>query len=65
MKTRPPLDLGKLRAPFEFGLSQREPSVVSPFAARRALLRRIEQLVGQLTEIVERGSAVAGDIAHR
>jgi hypothetical protein len=63
--TRPLLDLEKLRASFELGPSQREPTaVVSPVRYAQSLLRRIEQLVGELKEIVERGEAVADDIEH-
>ena len=51
---------GEVRASFEFRPSQREPTaVVSPVRYAQSLLRRIEQLVGQLMEIVERGAAVA------
>ena len=51
---------GEVRASFEFRPSQREPTaVVSPVRYAQSLLRRIEQLVEQLTEIVERGAAVA------
>ena len=65
VETRPLLDLEKLRASFEFGPSQREPTaVVSPARYAQSLLRRIEQLVGELKEIVERGEAVADDIEH-
>jgi hypothetical protein len=65
VETRPLLDLEKLRASFEFGPSQREPTVVvSPVRYAQSLLRRIEQLVGELKEIVERGEAVADDIEH-
>ena len=56
MKTRPLLDLEKLRASFESGPSRREPTiVVSPVRYAQSLLRRIEQLAGELKEIVERG----------
>jgi hypothetical protein len=65
VETRPLLDLEKLRASFEFGPSQREPTaVVSPVRYAQNLLRRIEQLVGELKEIAERGEAVADDIEH-
>ena len=65
VEARPLLDLEKLRASFEFGLSPREPTaVVSHVRYAQSLLRRIEQLVGELKEIVEHGEAVAGDIAH-
>jgi hypothetical protein len=65
VETRPLLDLEKLRASFEFGPSQREPTaVVSPVRYAQSLLRRIEQLVGELKEIVEHGVAVADDIEH-
>jgi len=54
VEARPLLDLEKLRASFEFGLSPREPTaVVSPVRYAQSLLRRIEQLVGELKEIVE------------
>ena len=65
VETRPLLDLEKLRASFELGPSQREPTaVVSPVRYAQSLLLRIEQLVGELKEIVERGEAVADDIEH-
>jgi hypothetical protein len=65
VKTRPLLDLEKLRASFESGPSRREPTiVVSPVRYAQSLLRRIEQLAGELKEIVERGEAVADDIEH-
>ena len=65
VKTRPLLDLEKLRASFESGPSRREPIiVVSPVRYAQSLLRRIEQLAGELKEIVERGEAVADDIEH-
>jgi hypothetical protein len=44
--------LAKLRASFEFGPSQREPTaLVSPARYAQSLLRRIEQLAGELKEI--------------
>jgi hypothetical protein len=63
VETRPLLDLEKLRASFESGPSRREP-IVSPVRYAQSLLRRIEQLVEELKEIVERGEAVADDIEH-
>jgi hypothetical protein len=60
VETRPLLDLEKLRASFEFGPSQREPTaVVSPVRYARGLLRRIEQLVGELLQA--RGAIPQGD----
>jgi hypothetical protein len=63
VETRPLLDLEKLRASFESGPSRREP-IVSPVRYAQSLLRRIEQLAGELKEIVERGEAVTDDIEH-
>jgi hypothetical protein len=65
VETRPLLDLEKLRASFELGPSRHEPTVAdSPVRYAQSLLRRIEQLVGELKETVERGEAVADDIEH-
>ena len=64
MKTRPLFDLEKLRiyleklrASFEFGPTQGEPTaVVSPVRYAQSLLRRIEQLARELKEIASRAS---------
>jgi hypothetical protein len=72
VKTRPLLDLEKLRAyleklrtSFEFGPSQPNPTaVVSPVRCAQSLLRRIEQLARELKEIASR-AGTKSDKANR
>jgi hypothetical protein len=52
--------LEKLRASFEFGPSQGEPTaIVSPVRYAQSLLRRIEQLARELKEIVSRAGTTS------